>query len=145
MTVTQLNDAFTALVNQLQADGHNVGGHLMVAYEDHAVNKLKDRRNIWLVVVYPSKTYSGKPDAFKPHNTIMVFILEKDISDQTDGKELAQYQRLEDVLMATIGYIAAQQSEGCSLFDRFDPSSITVDPEYRTFGGWNGWSVTLSY
>lgn len=145
MTVTEVNTAFKDIVTVLKADGHKIGGHVLIAHDGHAVNRLHDRQNIWLVVVMPSKSYSGKPDQFVPHDTLMLFVLEKDNAGQTAEKELDQYQRTEDVLLAIIAYIADQQSEGCSPFNEFDPSSITIDPEYREFGGWNGWSMTLSY
>lgn len=145
MTITELNAAFTNIVTYLKSEGHKVGGHRFVAEDGHAVNKLKDHRDIWLVIVMPSTTFSGQPDQYIGHDTIMLFVLEKDVAGQTDEKELQQYQRTEDVLKATIDYIAEEQSEGCSPFDRFDPASTTIDPEWRTFGGWNGWSMTLSY
>jgi len=145
MTITELNTAFETIVSHLKSEGFPVAGHRLVAHDGHAVNKLKDHRGVWLLVVMPSKTYSGEPDAFKTTNTIILFVLEKDIADQTNLKELQQYQRTEDILQAIIDYIAEQQSEGCSPFDRFKPSSMTIDPEYREFGGWNGWSMTLSF
>jgi len=145
MTITELNTAFQNIVTYLKSEGHKVGGHQLVAEDGHAVNKLKDHRDIWIIVVMPSTTYSGQSDQQIAHDTLMLFVLEKDVSGQTNEKELQQYQRTEDVLQATIDYISDQQSEGCSPFDRFDPASITIDPEYRIFGGWNGWSMTLSY
>lgn len=145
MTITELNTQFKNIATHLKDAGHKVGGHLLVAHDGHAVNKLKDRQGIWLVVVMPQKTYTGHPDSYEQHNTIMLFILEKDIVDQTDDKELQQYQRLEDVLDAIIDYIAEEQSNGCSPFENFDPSTVTVDPEYREFTEWNGWSMTLTF
>lgn len=144
MTTTELNNEFKKIVSGLKAENHKVGGHLLVAEDSHAINKLKDRPNIWLVVVLPSKTYDGSEDSYTDRNTLMVFVLEKDIPDQPDDKEVGQYQRLENVFQWLIEYMAEQQALGCSPFDRFTPKSMTVDPEYRIFGGWNGWSLTVS-
>lgn len=145
MTITQLNTEFATLVGQLQADNHNVGGHVLVAQDSHAVIQLKDKQGIQLVVVMPSTTQSGSPDAYAPHKTLMIFVLEKDIDDQNRGSELQQYQRTEDVLTAILDYIDEQQSEGCTPWTNYDPSSVAIDPEYREFGGWNGWSMTFSF
>ncbi|HWK58105.1 MAG TPA: hypothetical protein VNQ80_12235 [Parapedobacter sp.] len=132
-------------MTHLKTEGHDVQGHLVVAHDGHATIQLKDKQGIWLVVVMPSTTYSGQPDSYQPHDTMMLFVLEKDIDDQARASELQQYQRLQDVLAAIIDYIGEQQAEGCSPWNDFDPSSIEIDPEYREFGGFNGWSMTLSY
>lgn len=145
MKTTELNDEFKNIVAELKKDGHKVDGHLVVAHDGHATNKLKDRPNIWLVVVLPSKTYEGREDSYSERNTIMLFILEKDNAGQSDQKEVEQYQKLEDVLRWVIEYMAETKAEGCSPFNKFAPTSITVDPEYRVFGGWNGWSLTVSF
>ena len=145
MKVTQLNTNFATIVTELKSLGHDVQGHLIVAHDGHATIQLKDKDGIWLVIVLPSTTYSGTDDNYKPHETIMLFVLEKDIDDQDRDSELQQYQRTQDVLNAIIDYIAEQQSEGCTPWTDFDPASIEIDPEYREFGGFNGWSMTLSF
>ncbi len=145
MRVTDVNTEFEKITAYLKNEGHKVGGHVLVAHDGHAVNQLKDKQGIWLVVVMPSKTYSGESDAYREHDTAMLFVLEKDSAGQTAKHELEQYQRTEDVMMDIIGYISEGQAEGCSPFDGFVPSSMAIDPEYREFGGWNGWSMTLTF
>lgn len=145
MTITDLNNAFKTIVQHLKDENHKVGGHILVAHEGHAVIQLKDKRDIQLVVVMPSTTFSGNDDTYVAHKTVILLALEKDIDDQNRDSELDQYQRTEDVLQAIIDYLDEQQSEGCTPWHNFDQSSAIIDPEYREFGGWNGWSMTFSY
>lgn len=145
MTITDLNNEFKAIVTQMQTIGHNVRGHVLVAQDNHATIQLKDKQGIQIVVVMPSTTLSGQPDSYDQHDTLMLFVLEKDTDDQNRDSELHQYQRTQDVLGALIDYLDEQQSEGCTPWASYDPSSVAIDPEYREFGGWNGWSMTLSY
>jgi len=145
MRIKDLDTNIRTMIAELNADGHKVQGHRMVAHDGHATNKLKDKDGIWLVVVMPSTTYTGSDDSYASHDTVMLLVLEKDIADQSNEDELDQYQRLQDVMQAIIDYIDGQQSEGCSPWTDFDPSSMQIDPEYREFGGFNGWSMTLSF
>src|SRR5690606_28781256 len=112
MTITEVNTEISKIVDQLKADGHKVGGHLLVAHDGHATNKLKDRQGIWLVVVMPSKTFSGNPDTYQEHDTGMLFVLEQDVSGRAGQSELDQSRRTEDVFRHIINYIADRQAAG---------------------------------
>lgn len=140
MTITQFNNVCKQLV-AISA----IEGHVLVADEDHAVNKLKEKPGIWLVAVMPSTEIEGDPDAEIESKTTLIFVLERANLGQDDNDELKQYQRTEDAIYKMKEFISDQQSIGCSPFSKYDPSSTVINPEYQIFSDRNGWSMTLVF
>lgn len=145
MNITAFNQNIQDIVLAIQLQGYDLGGYVLVAHEGHATIQLKDKSGIWIVAVMPSTSFSGEPDTATPHETGIILVLEKDIDDQTRSSELDQYQRTQDIVTEFVAYLEEQRAAGCTPFHNFDLRSTTIDPEYREFGGWNGWSMTLSW
>lgn len=141
ISVTEL-DAFVQLI---MAEVPEITGYLMVIDEQHTVNKLKSLSGTRLAVIYPSATRQGKPNHVVDANSTWFFVLEKDSAGQTEAKELAQMQKLQDIALKIIEFIDDIQTDGCSIVDRYVPGETEINPEYRSFGGWNGWSFGLVF
>lgn len=142
--IESIKDAFDELVNNLKSSGHKIKDFIFVSDDTHAQNRLKDSAGICLLLTYPTKNYHGNSDSFTEQNDMILFVLEKDDPSQTFKDEFNQFKKLEDVMTAIISYITEKQSCGCSIFNRLNVGKMIADPEYRSFGGWNGWSLTFS-
>ena len=140
MTITEFNNICKSLVAYAGIDGH-----VLVADEKHAVNKLRDRPGIWLAAVMPSTEVDGEPDAEIETYTTLLFVLESADLGQDDADELAQYQRTQTAIIKIREYISNDQSNGCGTFSRFDPDESVINPEYQIFSDRNGWSMTLVF
>lgn len=140
MTVTQFNNICKDLV-----EAAGIKGHVLVAQEDHATNKLKDRSGIWLVAVIPTTEIEGEPDAEKESLVSLLFVLESANYGQSDDDELKQFQRTQDAILKIKDHITEMQSIGCSPFANYDPSQTVINPEYQIFSDRNGWSMTLIF
>lgn len=144
MRIKEIYEAFSNLLKEAPASMHINGMH-MVAEDNHAVNVLKDKQKVQVLIVMPHREFEGDPDHSKAMHTIMVFAVEKDKSGQRSAEELVQYQKTEDVINWILESIAEKQSNGCCVWSSFEPKSVVIHPEYRQFGGWNGWSTTFSF
>ena len=140
MTIIEFNS-----VCGLMAQAAGIAGHVLVAQEEHATNALKDKPGIWLVGVLPTTEVSGDVDAEIDGMVTLLFVLEQANLGQDNADEIKQYQRTHDAIMKIRQYIADDVSGGCSLFRRYDPSSIMINPEYQIFSDYNGWSMTLEF
>src|SRR5690606_7669023 len=128
MTITEFNNICKSLVAYAGIDGH-----VLVADEKHAVNKLRDRPGIWLAAVMPSTEVDGEPDAEIDSYSTLVLVLESEDIGKDDADELAQYQRTQTAIIRIREYISNDQSEGCGTFSRFDPAESVINPEYQIF------------
>lgn len=140
MTVTQFNNICKDLVAAAK-----IKGHVLVAQEDHATKKLKDKSGIWLVAVIPTLETEGEPDAEKESNVSLLFVLEYADYGQTDDAELKQFQRTQEAIFKIKEYISEMQATGCSPFENYEPSQTVINPEYQIFSDRNGWSMTLVF
>lgn len=126
----------------------NVGGikeHLLVAHEEHAVNKLKTKAGVILLAIFPSADREGGNDGGIDANSTWFFILEKLPTDQTNKKEIEQYEKLQEIILDVREFIEEQHSEGDTRLRSYKPGSCKIDPEYNEFGGYNGWSMSLVF
>ncbi|WON93899.1 hypothetical protein [Sphingobacterium sp. UGAL515B_05] len=115
------------------------------AHDGHAVNRLADREGLQIACVMPQKGFSGGTDSYKTHDTFIIYALEKDDSGQTPESELEPYERTEDAIFKIFHYLTEGERPGaCLPFPNINVKGITIDPEYREFGGWNGYSITVS-
>lgn len=140
INITQFNQAIAALKTANSA----IADYVLCAHEAHLVNKLKDKRGIILAAIYPSTERKGANDAIISENTTWLFVLEKMNNSATNADEVAQYQRLHEVVQSLFKFIE-DDGAGCSLFfERYQVGS-TIMPEYNEFGGFNGWSFSVNF
>lgn len=138
----------TASYNQLCATLQGVAqaqGYVLVSHDEHAVNKLDELSGMYLACVLPNKTFSGEPDSIKTISTIIIYVIEKDDDGQGDEAELQQYIRTEEALDRIIQYLRyGAPGTHCIPYPDLRLHDALIAPEYREFGGWNGWSITVS-
>lgn len=121
------------------------GKMLMVAHEGHAVNALKDLSGDVLMVVLPSASRSGDPGCGIDSNATWFFALSKASSDQSNEKEIKEYDRLQQKILLLLNEIEERCEGGESWLREYSPENTKIEPEYREFGGWNGWSMSLVF
>lgn len=119
--------------------------HLLVAHEEHAVNKLKDKIGVILLGIIPSADREGQANEGIDTNATWFFVLEKAPVDQDDTSEIEQYGKTQEIVLAVREYIEEAFADGDIRFRRYRPGNTKVDPEYREFGGWNGWSMSVVF
>lgn len=120
-------------------------GHVLVAQDNHAVNALKDRVGVQLVAVIPSSNRDGRQNRGVDDNTTYLFIISKGWTGQTRDEELDQYETTQNIIISIREAIEEGNASGCGPFWRLQTSSFSVDPEFNIFGGWNGWSMLLTF
>jgi len=71
--------------------------------------------------------------------------LEKDDNSQSADQELTQFKKLQDIILDIRDWIEVESETDNILLRRYDPARTKIDPEYREFGGWNGWSMSFVF
>lgn len=133
------------LCDRLKLHDPRIKSVVLAAHEGHLINKLKDIKDVTLACVYPSVNRSGRPNEAVDVNTTWLFILEKDVSGQSDSAEESQFEKLQEVTMKIRKYVEEVAVAQCSFLSRHEPSGTQIVPEWREFGGFNGWSMSLVF
>jgi hypothetical protein len=141
VTVTEIKD----LCDQLKNDDPRIKNIVLVANEGHLVNKLKDKKGVILACIYPSADRNGQPNEAMDVNSLWFFILEKDVAGQSDSAEEAQFGKLQEITLDIRDYVEDTAVTVCSFLSRHQPSGTQIIPEWREFGGFNGWSMSLVF
>lgn len=141
INITDFNTICTEITTAFPAIKHLV----VVAHEGHAQKKLGDKPGICMVAVIPSGNREGRQGSGIDRNATWIFIMEKDIQGQTNAQEIAQYQRLQTVMLQVRDWIEEKHDDGDPRFYRYVPSEVTIDPEYSEFGGRNGWGMSFVF
>jgi hypothetical protein len=137
---------FNALCAGWVAAIPGLDGHHLVAQDNHAIHSLKDERGIQLVAVIPSANASGRdPSSLVDEHSTYLFVIDKGWTDQQKDEQLDQYEKTQEIILAIREEILGSFEEGCGPFWRLQADSISIDPEFNIFGGWNGWSMLLSF
>lgn len=118
---------------------------IMVAEDNHAINRLKDKPGMILAAVIPNSQGTGDVGMSSHRQTGYLFVIEKRSNDATQQKEIDQYGRTQDAMLAVRSKIEEDAENGCSPFTRLEISSIGIEPEFNIFGGWNGWSMLFTF
>ncbi|MBC7382828.1 MAG: hypothetical protein H7296_07500 [Bacteroidia bacterium] len=135
---------FKLAVEIIKADIPLIGSAVIVAHEQHLVNKLRDKAGVVLGAMYPNLERTGQADATIDTNVTWFFILEKMITGATDAQEEAQYQKLQTIALAVLS-IVNEESGACSIFFKRQEPTCSMVPEFNEFGGFNGWSFSISF
>lgn len=138
--ITKFAQAMESLKNSVTG----INKTKLAVHEGHMVNKLKDQPGVILAALYPTLDRQGKQDQTKDLNTTWIFILEKMNISATDQQEENQYQKLQQIALSVMEAIA-EGSAGCSVYFRFHDPQTSLIPEYNQFGGFNGWSFSLTF
>ena len=76
-----------------------------------------------------------------------VFVLEKDLGNaKTDKAETMQYDKAERILDEILDKFCKDlESDECNALAGLTLSAIVISPEIFIFGGWNGYSMRLTF
>lgn len=118
---------------------------IRVVTEDQATARLRDADGVSLLYTLPSWQQTGDSAHPSGSHAIILWVVEKPGSDDTEQEELDMYQQLQEIILSVKEYIRVSQEDGCSLWSDLDIRSISIDPEYNTFGGFNGWVMAINF
>lgn len=137
---------FDIICNNIVSEIEIIEDYILTPKEDHAVKRLKDRTGVQLVAVIPSADpEANNPDAFKEKNITYFFIIEKDDpSSYTPLDELENYSKTQ-IAIENFKLFLIDKKASCSNLRDLNINSMRTDPEYRIFGGWNGWSMAVEF
>lgn len=76
-----------------------------------------------------------------------IFVLDKDLGNaKTDKGETIQYDKAEEILDEILGKLLADlESDTCNSLAGLTLSSAVISPEIFIYGGWNGYSMVLTF
>ncbi|GHB44391.1 hypothetical protein [Mongoliitalea lutea] len=136
---------FASFLDELKTDVQGLEDYHLVAVDTHAVNRLKSKTGVQLVAVIPNAQRSGRVGASEDMNSSIFFVIEKANPSAARTAEIDQYDKTQQIIIEIRSIIEEAAEEGCWPFWRLEPGSITIDPEYNIFGGWNGWSMQFTF
>lgn len=107
-------------------------------------------KKIQTVISLPLASFEGDCDNPSGSYTVMIFALEKGLEQSgTQSRYVAQYLKTADLLGRLLGKFLADMGgsstgPSCPILTGMEVSECIVAPEAGIFGGWNGWSATLT-
>lgn len=121
-------------------------GCIIVPDETHAVNRLRDSLGIQVVWALPSVNYEGNKDSLRTRDTTLVFVLTADNPGQLEDEMLKQFQDTSTIAKRIIAYLSDDYDPKYHcLLQNIDFSEVILDPVYREFGGWNGYTFAFTF
>lgn len=102
-----------------------------------------------IVIALPMTSLAGNCDTVSSQHTLILFAVEKAKAETATKSSLArQYLSmaglLETILSRLLDDMAAGADGTCPLLAGMEFVEATVTPEAGRFGGWNGWSATVT-
>lgn len=102
-----------------------------------------------VVIALPMASLTGNCDATVGQHSLIIFAVEKAKSaTATQSSLVEQYlamsRLLETILTRLLDDIAEGAGGGCPLLAGMEFVEVVITPEAGRFGGWNGWSATIT-
>jgi len=139
--------AFKNLLDEIQTAVEGIDVVILTPTEEHAIKKISQvTTGVVLIGVIPSAD-ADTPDSdnYGDSNTSFLFVVEKmNHNIVTDESELDSYEKTQDIIAGIKVFILAEK-ESCDMLRHANLDSLHVDPEYNSFGGYNGWSLALTF
>jgi len=141
----QIRD-FDEICKTIMSEIADISSYLLSPTEEHIVKKLKDKTDIILVAVIPSgESAATGVDNYKDINTTYFFVVKKeDPTNSTQKSELDDYEKTQNCIESVKKYLIEKKSS-CQFLRDVDINSFHIDPEYRIFGGFCGWSLSFDF
>lgn len=140
---------YCRIINEGMAD---IPTPFLVATEDQGTLVLNSPKRLprQVVISLPQATLSGDCDNIKGPHTLIIFVLEKEkeqtrTPEQADRLYLETADMLGQMLAKFIADISGAREAGqCPLLYGMEFVEVEILPEAGRFGGWDGWSATLT-
>lgn len=117
-----------------------------VTAQADATSRLASASGDNILIARPEYRSYGDSDSFSETYDTAVFVLAKDLGNaRTDEKENEQYDRLAGLADMILNRIAEDTDRGCALLSGFSMTDVQVTPEVSLFGGWCGYSISISF
>ncbi len=103
-----------------------------------------------VVIALPLASLAGDCDNPTGSYTVVIFALEKGLEQTgTRPQYVAQYLKTVGLLGRLLGKFLSDmggmtESESCPILTGMEVSECTIAPEAGVFGGWNGYSATIT-
>lgn len=123
-----------------------IDGYELCSTEEQGAKKLYDKADTHLVAVYPSYSFTGEEDNYKPVHEMLFFMVTRQKEGADNETELNQYTGTQDAIIKLKEYFFGEDNQSgnyCKHFPDLDINSVSIDPEYNIFGGYIGWSMKL--
>lgn len=136
----------TNYLSALRAPGIDVTP-IHVVDQSHATNRLSRRSGVQILVARPEIQQEGNSDSYTITYNTCVFVLEKNLgSANTEEKEDKQFLRLAEIASNILTQIE-RDTDDWSVVELRGITLVSVGliPESSIFGGWNGYSIELSF
>lgn len=134
----------------INAGMNNIPAPHLVATEDQGSLTLNSPKHTpqQVVISLPQAALAGSCNNIKGPHTFIIFVLEKgkeQTRTQSDNLYLRTAEMLEQLLTKIVDDISGNNSSGqCPLLCGMELVAVEIIPEAGRFGGWNGWSATLT-
>lgn len=137
---------FNTICKNIMSEVEDIDDYILSPTEEYIVKKLKDQPGIILVAVIPSgESDSQGVDNYGDVNTTYFFVIKKeDPTKTTKESELDDYEKTQNII-ENIKFFLLKKKETCEFLRGVNINSFHVDPEYRIFGGWCGWSLSFDF
>lgn len=101
------------------------------------------------IIALPLASFAGDCDNPAGSFTVVIFALEKGLEQSgTESKYVDQYLRtielLGQLLEKFLSDMGGSTTGGCPILNGMEISECIVAPEAGIFGGWNGYSATIT-
>ena len=118
-----------------------------VTSQADATSRLDKAFGFQILIARPDCTIDYRDAAGRQTFDTAIIVLAKDLGNgKTDEEETRQYDRAEAIMDAILDKILSDlESDTCSSLSGLSLSSIVISPEVYIFGGWNGYSMELTF
>ncbi len=141
MDVLEFDKLAQDITTKVEADGY-----IICADDTQAVNELRDKVGNHIVFVLPSLYIEGAPDSLYTSDTTAIYVLTKDNSGQLKIEELKQFQDTQQIALKIVKYLCGDiENDYYCRLQKLDLSNTVLDPVYREFAGWNGYTFAISF
>ncbi len=122
-----------------------IDSFLMVVSEKHLTKRLNKRDGTILAFVYPSAdSMPGNVDNDGKEVLGLLFVLKSVCSGNEDEEdEFTTYENLQESLLQVEKQLKEDYTKNNEVMQHLVEDSIHIDPEYKVFGGYNGWSMSF--
>ena len=118
-----------------------------VTSQADATSRLDKASGFQVLVARPDCTVNMVDDGLRKSFDTAVFVLEKDLGNgKTDKAEALQYDRAEMIMDEILGRLIGDLgSDTCHALAGLSLVNVVISPEIFIFGGWNGYSMQLTF